>query len=486
MRKTTTIRTLLVMSVLCLFLINEVSAQVAIGMPNLGFTRACAGDSFNEYNATFVFTPENEFNTSNQFKVEMSDANGSFANPDIVFTSGAGEITTSPATVTFSIPKTTAGEGYKIRIKSTAPAVTSSSSAVFAAYYKIQDSPFSINNLVSTGSYCAGGSYLLTIDNPGNELNDSPLKYPSLTFKWYKETGPTTSVYVGAGSSFSVSQEGTYFVKTNYGSCTSNSFSNRVTISENTGEEAVATIVSSKGNVFCPSDGNTVLNTIAGTSYQWFKDGDIIAGATNQSFETSDSGTYSVQVNLGGCSASGSLTIESQGFKSSINVGDVESIVLGQSLTVMVTTDAADPQYMWYYNGQLINEANGESYDATEFGDYIVVVTQTDGCILSQEFNFTINEKKELFPDVAKIPNLISPNGDGINDTWILPKKYVSGTNTEVIIMTNQGKVVFQTNDYMNNWPEASVKLNSVNDVFYYILTTSNQEVKKGSITVVK
>ena len=150
----------------------------------------------------------------------MSDATGNFSNATVVFTSNPGAVTTSPATLSFSLPTTTAGEGYRLRIKSSAPVATSSGSATFAAYYKSQDSPFTINNLVSTAAYCSGGSYLLTIDNPGFGDNDSPLNYPSLTFKWYKETGPTTSVFVADGPTLTVDQPGTYFARTTYGTCT--------------------------------------------------------------------------------------------------------------------------------------------------------------------------------------------------------------------------------------------------------------------------
>ena len=75
---------------------------------------------------------------------------------------------TSPATINFSFPSTISGEGYRIKIKSSAPVASSSGSVSFAAYYKIQDSPFTINNLVGTAAFCASGSYLLTIDNPDN------------------------------------------------------------------------------------------------------------------------------------------------------------------------------------------------------------------------------------------------------------------------------------------------------------------------------
>lgn len=487
MRKTTTlIRSFFVLGIFVFLISGQINAQIVIGTPNLEFTRACASDSFNTYNVTFVFSPESELSSTNQFKIEMSDATGSFSNAIVVFTSQPGAITTSPATLNFALPNTIAGEGYKLRIKSSAPVASSSNSVAFAAYYKLQDSPFTINNLVSTGAYCTGGSYLLTIDNPGSTTNDSPLKYPSLSFKWYRETSLTSSVYVGDGPTLTVNQPGTYFVKTNYGSCSSNSHSNRVKISEVTSGETDATIVSSLGNPFCPTDGMTTLSTMRGVSYQWFKNGTAIAGAIDQMYKTNTSGKFSVKVDLGSCSASGSIELESKGFESTINVNEENQIDLGESLSVSVTSNATNPKFQWYFNDTIISGALGATYEASTFGNYKVIVTQTSGCMVSQEFIFSISETMDPFPEVAKIPNLISPNGDGVNDTWVIPTQYVMGTNTEVIIMNSQGKVVVKTTAYMNNWPENQMELNSINQVFYYIITTQDQKIKKGSITVVK
>lgn len=486
MQKTTILKRLILFGVFILLCSEQINAQIVIGTPNLGFSQACASPSFNTYYVTFVFSPNTNLSPTNQFKIEMSDASGSFSNPTVVFTSNAGTVTTSPATLGFSIPTSSAGEGYKLRIKSTAPVATSSNSVAFAAYYKTQDSPFSINNLVSTGAYCTGGSYLLTIDNPGTGQNDSPLNYPSLTFNWFKETSPTTSVFVAEGPTLSVIQEGTYFVKTNYGTCTSGSFSNRVTISEATSGEANATIVSSLGNPYCPDQGLTTLATIGGNSYQWYKDGVLIADATNQTYQTDESGNFSVNVDLGSCQASGSIDLESEGFSSSLNVPEINTLEVGETLFVNVTTSAANPQFEWYYNGSLIADINTNTYEATELGNYSVLISQTAGCMVSKEINFEIMEPVEQFPDVADIPNLISPNGDGVNDTWMIPTQYVSGTNTEVIIMTNQGKIVLQTSDYQNNWPENQLDFKSINPVYYYIINSPDQKPKKGSITVIK
>lgn len=487
MLKTTFLKTLFFECFLFVLLSSgQMEAQIVISSPNLGFSQACASSSFNSYNLTFVFSPASGLGASNQFRIELSDAAGSFSSPTTIYTSAAGSVTASPATITFQLPTTTAGEGYKLRIKSSAPVATSSNSVAFAAYYKLQDSPFTINHLVSTGAYCSGGSYLLSIDNPGSGNNDSPLNYPSLTYNWYKETGPTTSVFVSAGPTLTVTQEGTYFVKTNYGTCTSDSFSNRVAISEVSSGEADATIVSSLGNPYCPNEGSTVLSTIGGISYKWYKDGVEISGATTQMYETNEHGIYSVQVDLGSCQASGSFELVTQDFISGLNVDQMNTMELGETLTVRVATTASNPQFEWYLNDVIISGFSGDTYDATEFGDYKVVISQTSGCIVSSELLFSISEPVEQFPDVANIPNLISPNGDGVNDTWVIPIEYVSGTNTEVKIMTNQGKILLQTNDYQNNWPENQLDFKSINPVYYYIITPPNQKPKKGSITIVK
>ncbi|TXD81421.1 gliding motility-associated C-terminal domain-containing protein [Subsaximicrobium wynnwilliamsii] len=487
MQKTTNLNRLL--CVLCLIAVSitaQLNAQIVIGAPNLGFSQACASSTFNSYSATFVFSPASALGDTNQFIIEMSNEEGDFTDPTIVFTSQPNVFTTSPATINFSLPSTTSGEAYKIRVKSTAPAATSSRSAAFAAYYKIQDSPFSINNLVETGAFCSGGSYLLTIDNPGSGENDSPLNYPSLTYNWFKETGPTTSVFVAEGNTLNVTQEGTYFVKTNYGTCTSSSFSNRVSISEAVSGEASASITSSLGSPFCPDQGMTTLSTISGLGYQWFKDGVAIPDAIEQTYQTDASGLFAVQVDLGSCQASGAIDLVSESFEGSLNVSEVNEIEEGESLEVTVSTTAQNPTYVWYFNDTLIPGATSDTYTASAFGAYSVLVSQSAGCVATNTFPFEITEAMDPFPEVANIPNLISPNGDGINDTWVIPLQYVDGTDTEVMIMDNRGKIVLQTKAYLNNWPEDQLDLNSINQVYYYILTTPDNKTKKGSITLVK
>ena len=456
-------------------------AQVTINKPAIGFTQVCANSDFNKFEVSFSFSPSGSLDPSNQFILELSDASGTFAVP---FTLSATEkpLTATPTSRTFifSVPTSIGGESYKIRVRSTSPASISPVSNAFAAYYKIQDSQFSINNFNSTATYCTGGSYLLTIDNPGTGTNDSPLKYPSLTYKWFKEP---SLVPIATTASLTVNQPGRYYVETNYGTCTSDSYSNRVTVGEALGASAI--ITSSKGNPFCPSDGPTTLSTQAGNSYQWFNNDVAISGATSQQYQTSTAGKYSVKVDFGGCSSTASINLQDVPFTGSLNVSSTTIINEGDTKTIIATTDASNPKFEWFFNNTLISAAVSNTLDVTEQGAYSLTITQTTGCISKKELPFVINFPF-VDPNITKIPNLISPNNDGINDTWILPQEYVSGTNTEILLLNSRGEIALQTNNYQNNWPENALDFKSVNPIYYYIITTQDNKVKKGSITVVK
>lgn len=476
---------LLLIIVFFIFSITEsIQAQITISQPNLQFTQACASDSFNSFNVTFTFSPDTNLLPNNQFEILLSNDN--FRSSTRIFTSRVGEITSSPATLNFSFPTTTAGDGYKLKIISTAPASSSIASNAFNAYFRIQDTPFSINNLIPTGLYCTGGSYLLTIDNPGGPENDSPLKYPELTFNWFEQTDQTTSVFITTSPTLLVNKPGTYFAETNYGTCPSNSFSNRVTVSEISTSGVTSTISSSLEIPYCASQGATTLGAINGNSYQWFKDGNQIDGATNQTYVTNEPANYSVSIDLGNCTASASIIVEHITFESSINVLDSNTIKEDESLSVIITTDAVNPEFKWFLNDIEILGENSNDFEATQVGNYRVIITQNTGCVSTKEFLFEVLQEVNLFPNVPNIPNLISPNNDGVNDTWIIPLLYARNINTEVLIINSQGTIVLQTNNYQNNWPTNQINFTSINPVFYYIITTENNTTLKGSITVVK
>ena len=446
-----------------------------IGTPTYAFSQICAGPSFNSYTTNFTFT------TANTYVLEMSDATGSFATLTSI-TILSSQTTVSPGKFTFSIPNTTAGQNYKLRVRGTSPASTGSSSASFAAYYQSFNNSFYINNKISTVNICGSGSFTLSIDNP-TVADPSPVSFPSLKYKWYNGA---TLITGQTGTSINISSSGVYHVEIDYGSCTTSS---SITKSQNVTVNIVAagatfTITSSGGSTICPSS-PTTLSVTAGYGYQWFRDGVSIPGATTYNYIASQAGSYTVVVDQGGCSSTTApFVLSTTSFNSSIDVQEeplVNIIASGEIKTITVTTDATNPTFEWYLNGVLIPATTTNSYSTSNVGHYRVKINQTSGCLLSKEYLFEL--KEGINP--KEVPNLISPNGDGINDTWILPQEFVN-VNTEVLIISPQGNVDFQTTNYQNNWPVKEIIFKSVNPVYYYIISKDGSPVKKGSITIIK
>jgi hypothetical protein len=476
-------RSFLFLSVI-FFANTDLSAQIIIGQPTFSFSPVCASPGFNTYDINFNFSPVTGLLATNQFIVELSAPDGSFTtSSSVVYTSKVGEIVSSPGKITFAFPTNTAGEHYRLRIKSTGPAATGQPSVEFPAYYKIHNAQYTLNNFIPTATYCAGGNFVLSIDNPGGPLNDSPLKHTNLTYNWYKDNGlvlPRTLVAAAAGGSYTVTQPGLYYAETNYGACSasSNSYSNKVTVTEST-TDASTTITSSLGNPFCPNGGTTTLSVSGGIKFEWFKDGVKIEGATSQTYETSVSGLYSVKIDFGGCTGNGSINLQSEGsFTGSINVpnSNVINVETGETLDVTVTSDAVDPSYKWFLNGVVIPDAITNNYSVKELGNYKVSVTQTTGCTATKEFGFQVSDS-----NLKNIPNIVSLSS--AFNTWDIPADY-KNADTNVMIVSSQGEVMFNGVDYdPSKWEIKSFK--NINPVYYYIITKGSDE-KKGSITVIK
>lgn len=95
----------------------------------------------------------------------------------------------------------------------------------------------------------------------------------------------------------------------------------------------------------------------------------------------------------------------------------------------------------------------------------------------------------EIAPDIYKelvINNMITPNGDGVNDTWLVKNIHLFNNN-DVKIYDRDGRLVFSMIGYDNSWDGKHNGNPLPEDTYYYILTfDSGKMVKKGFITIVK
>jgi gliding motility-associated-like protein len=89
-----------------------------------------------------------------------------------------------------------------------------------------------------------------------------------------------------------------------------------------------------------------------------------------------------------------------------------------------------------------------------------------------QDFNVTAN-------------NVITPNGDGVNDTWKI-ENIESYPDNELIIVDKAGRILFKQKGYANTWDGIVNGSTLTEGVYYYILKLGNGEgVKKGYINLV-
>lgn len=81
----------------------------------------------------------------------------------------------------------------------------------------------------------------------------------------------------------------------------------------------------------------------------------------------------------------------------------------------------------------------------------------------------------EEFVNIEAIPNIFTPNGDGINDEFIfkLPKEY---TDIQLKIINRWGGIIYETADLQSGW-NGNCKENECKDgIYYWILTYKDKE----------
>ena len=468
----------------------------------LEFYQICAGDPhpekpgeiFNEYQASFSITG---FTSTETFEVELSDINGSFATATTKTTilpplKNTPPDTDTDKTIVFAIPTNLVGsDTYRLRIKSSTGKTSQSftyngsgTNTYFPAYYKSYNGSFFINDKKPSVSFCSGGSVTLTVYNPTPTIAESsPANFPHLIYNWYKDD---VLIAGQSKSSLVVNSPGVYYAKLNYGPCSSDNYSSqRVIVSSSSGSGGGSTISSSLGNPFCSGSENTTLTADAGNSYVWKKDGAVIVGATDQTYKTNSAGVYTCDIDFGGCNVTATIDLKTTATITANDkeVNEGETLLVAQGgdpLTVTAIATVSNPTYQWFHNNELIADATQNTLDITVAGNYKVNIS---GCTMS----FIVKYSTVIDYNVPKISNIITPNNDGTNDTWIIPNVY-NNTNTHVVILSSLGEIVFESDNYdnSNGWPQSNIEFKNFNPVYYYIITPNGGSAKKGSITLLK
>jgi len=89
--------------------------------------------------------------------------------------------------------------------------------------------------------------------------------------------------------------------------------------------------------------------------------------------------------------------------------------------------------------------------------------------------------------DELIIPDAISPNGDGLNETWIIPGLLERETR-KMIIVNRWGSVLFNRESYENDWngDNKDGKPLPEGTYYYYLDMGAEFGTREGPITIIR
>ncbi|WP_343524609.1 MBG domain-containing protein [Pedobacter sp.] len=249
--------------------------------------------------------------------------------------------------------------------------------------------------------------------------------------------------------------------------------------------KALLTVTASNA-VMCQSDG---FPTFAVT-YSGFKAGDTEnALSTKPSVSTTANrnvaGTYAL-VPAGGVSnnysfvyVNGTLTINSL---PAVSIVSNKGTDISKGETAALTASGGTG-YSWSTAGGIISGQNTATLTVrpAQTTTYTVRVTNASGCSSIGSVTINVAEDYKL---VAT--NILTPNGDGVNDTWIVQNIDMYPVN-EVRIFDRNGREMYNKKGYDNSWNGTIGGNELAEGTYYYIITYGPDKlVQKGFITIIR
>jgi gliding motility-associated-like protein len=257
-----------------------------------------------------------------------------------------------------------------------------------------------------------------------------------------------------------------------------------------------------------------VVNPTLTASYTGFVNGETVASLTTPptltttAVTTSAIGTYpitasgAVATNYAITYISGILTITSATSNNadlaslvisngtlnpafSTNVTNYDAVVKYDVNTITVTPTATDSGATITVNGIAVASNSPSAPIVLIPGENTidVVVTAEDG--VTKE-TYTIAVYKGLAPDALVINNVLSPNGDGKNDFWVI-KDIELYPNNKVTVYDRAGRIVYSKNSYSNEWDGSYSGSPLNNDTYYYLIDLGDNLPRiKGFITMIR
>ncbi|NTE22440.1 gliding motility-associated C-terminal domain-containing protein, partial [Agrobacterium tumefaciens] len=306
---------------------------------------------------------------------------------------------------------------------------------------------------------------------------------PALTYT-FSPTLQTGDTFTGSLTRAVGENVGTYAI--NQGTITLNGNYAIAYVSNNLSINKAVLTVTANNAVICQSDG---LPTFALT-YNGFKMGDTeTAFSTKPTVSTTANrnvaGTYTL-VPAGGVAnnyslvyVNGTLIVNAL---PTVNIVSNKGTDISKGETVALTASGGT-SYSWSTASGIISGQNTAilTVRPAQTTTYTVRVTNASGCNSVESITINVAEDYKLVAN-----NILTPNGDGVNDTWLV-KNIDLYPNNEVRIFDRNGREMYSKKTYDNSWNGTFGGNDLAEGTYYYIITYGpNKLVQKGFITLIR
>ncbi|MBP5473457.1 MAG: gliding motility-associated C-terminal domain-containing protein, partial [Bacteroidales bacterium] len=116
-------------------------------------------------------------------------------------------------------------------------------------------------------------------------------------------------------------------------------------------------------------------------------------------------------------------------------------------------------------------------------GTYSVVISDVNGCSASLD----VVVEATMYQDCLQIPTIFTPNGDGVNDEWIITN-ISAYPKAEIKVYTRWGKLVFHSKNLSEDpWDgRFNGRLMPVDSYHYIMNLHDGSEEISGVITIIR
>lgn len=242
------------------------------------------------------------------------------------------------------------------------------------------------------------------------------------------------------------------------------------------------TLTTGGGGTICTGASFTPAVNSNATSFSWSPSTGVSNSTVANPVLTPQATTnYTVTATLGSCSTQNTITVNvAPG--ATANAGTDASVIAGD--THQITGTASQGTYAWspssgLSSSTILNPVAGPQTTTT----YTLTVTTAQGCIASDDITITV------VPYCIKPMEAFTPNGDGINDRWLITNGNCLRTATAQVF-NRYGAKVFESADYRNTW-DGTYKGKPLPDGTYYFiisyeLINGKKVFLKGNVTILR